>query len=374
MPTATTNIFTHINNTGSQAETTAERLRGFLASTQTHMEVFPPGLGQVDSIKSTLPFTVFAPYVQSRLRSIRPNRVLDEIPPPNFAIVLPVPASAMKTAYGVSYGQVDLGTIAGGIASQLRDPSWSNIATGAGIGGALGALVSAASSASIPAKAAATALATATGGLLSAEVLAGTALEGVGAIGSHIARADVESALNRAFGYQQNPYSDVLFQNVQFRTHQFDYMFLPRSEAESVTIDRIISMFKFYMHPALGAGPLGTSSGNQAGAPDELGLYFYFPYEFQITHSIQDTTFTLMPSVLESIDVSYGGTGDTPTFFMPDSRGRQWPTQVNLSMKFKEVIILTREQIDTDVSIVQDDAVNVRKTTGVDPTKSRYRF
>lgn len=125
-----------------------------------------------------------------------------------------------------------------------------------------------------------------------------------------------------------NPFKEVLFESIDFRSFNFKYRFLPKSEAESKHIKNIIDKFKFHMHPEL--------STNK--------LFFIYPSEFQISYFYQDKKneyfHSFKPCVLESMDVNYGG--DTYSSFL----NKGWPTEVNLSLTFRETEILTKDQID----------------------------
>lgn len=125
-----------------------------------------------------------------------------------------------------------------------------------------------------------------------------------------------------------NPFKEVLFESIDFRSFGFKYRFLPKSEAESLHVKSIIDKFKFHMHPEL--------STNK--------LFFIYPSEFQITYYYQDKKndylHSFKPCVLESMDVTYGG--DTYSSFL----NKGWPTEINLSLTFRETEILTKDQID----------------------------
>ena len=95
--------------------------------------------------------------------------------------------------------------------------------------------------------------------------------------------------------------------------------------------------------------------------------FLEFPYEFQITHSVQDTTFTLLPSVLTVLEVDYGGGTDSPKLFRPGKYGEQYPAKITLSMTFKEMVLLTRDRV------MYDDAYKAFEPDVIGAAK-RYRF
>lgn len=267
--------------------------------------VFPPGLaGQPlpaagTSGSASIPFTLFMPYLRAGFHSI--GKFYDTLPTPTFAIALPTPTSALKTDYSVQYSPFDVGQAIGAVSQNVSE-AWKAFKIGDKD----------------------TAL------LKSAAVLGNTAK----VAGTDIVKelmGNSKESISILMGQQENPFTENVFKNVDFRSHEFTYTFMPKNITESKTIDRIINIFKFAMLPEPGT----------AG-------FLNFPYEFQITHSIQSTTFTLLPSVLESFSVDYGGGADSPKLFNPTA-GQQYPAKITISMKFKEMVLLTRDKILVDV-------------------------
>jgi hypothetical protein len=123
-----------------------------------------------------------------------------------------------------------------------------------------------------------------------------------------------------------NPFKEVLFQSIDFRSFSFKYRFMPKSEQEANNIQAIIRTFKFHMHPELSASK----------------LFFIYPSEFEISYIFQgkenEFFHKFKPCVLESMDVTYGGEQ-----YSSFTDGR--PTEVNLSLTFKETEILTKSQV-----------------------------
>jgi len=126
-----------------------------------------------------------------------------------------------------------------------------------------------------------------------------------------------------------NPFKEVLFESIDFRSFSFKYRFLPKSESESKHVKSIIDKFKFHMHPEL--------STNK--------LFFIYPSEFQISYFYKDKKneylHNFKPCVLESMDVTYGG--DTYSSFLDTG----YPTEVTYlsrlgKLKFLRKIKLTK--------------------------------
>lgn len=157
--------------------------------------------------------------------------------------------------------------------------------------------------------------------------------EAAAALGATLAKlpgafgaADVQSAMSAASGTALNPFKETVFESVDFRSFAFKYKFLPKSQQEANAVFNIIQLFKEHMHPQLSEGK----------------LFFIYPSEFQITYyygSSENSYFhKFRPCALESLEVAYGGEQ-----FSAFKDGK--PTEINLSMTFRELEILTRNMI-----------------------------
>lgn len=157
--------------------------------------------------------------------------------------------------------------------------------------------------------------------------------EGAAALGATMAKlpgafgaADVGAALSASTGTALNPFKEVIFEAVDFRTFSFKYKFMPRSREESLEVKRIIDLFKFHMHPELSEGK----------------LFFIYPSEFQITYyfgSERNQYFhQFRPCILENMEVVHGAE-------MFSTFGDGHPTEVNVTLTFRETEILTKNMI-----------------------------
>jgi len=124
-----------------------------------------------------------------------------------------------------------------------------------------------------------------------------------------------------------NPFREQFFERVDFRTFNFRHTFMPKSAEEAQKVRDIIKMFKFHMHPELVGG---------------LGLMFLYPSEFEIKYMYrgeENTYFNKISTcVLEDMNVEYGG-----DIFASFEDGQ--PVEVNMSLRFKELEVLTKERI-----------------------------
>ena len=190
--------------------------------------------------------------------------------------------------YGMKYSNKDLGTLAGIIGTGFGEGSLASLK---GVGEASAAALTA--FAKLPAALGAT---------------------------------DVRSALSASAKTSLNPFSEVIFESVDFRSFAFKYRFFPKNKQESDSVRAIINLFKFHMHPEMSASK----------------LFYIYPSEFQITYFFNknENTYThkFLPCVLESMEVSYGG--DQFSTFKDGN-----PTEINVTLLFRETELLTKKTI-----------------------------
>lgn len=156
------------------------------------------------------------------------------------------------------------------------------------------------------------------------------------AFGSTIAKlpgvfggTDVQSLLSASSGTSLNPFKEMIFKSVDFRSFSFKYRFMPKSMQESQTVKRIIDLFKFHQHPELSKGK----------------LFFIYPAEFLISYHFNgkenDNLFRFAPCVLEKIIVNYGS-DNFSTFFDGN------PSEIFLELTFRETEIITKNMMGQD--------------------------
>lgn len=153
----------------------------------------------------------------------------------------------------------------------------------------------------------------------------------VGAIATNLAlsKGPQGAALSAASGLAANPKKENIFKNVDFRTFSFEYQFFPRNSGEANKVKEIIKMFKLHMHPEY---------------KDSNGFLFIYPSEFDIfyyNNGKENLNLHRHTScVLTDMQVNY-----TPNS-MYTSFEDGMPTQINISLTFKELSILTKKDIE----------------------------
>jgi len=140
---------------------------------------------------------------------------------------------------------------------------------------------------------------------------------------------------NKAFGQAENPYMEVIFKNLELREFEYSFQFAPRSEDETHDVQAIIKLFRFHMAPEL--------KGNNH-------RYLTLPSTFDIHYMFQDSPDSNQPQensfyskiatcVLESVSVDYSPGG-------VHSFADGAPTQINMTLNFKETELLTKQKIN----------------------------
>ena len=151
-----------------------------------------------------------------------------------------------------------------------------------------------------------------------------------GQIGSQIAQQGVD-AIYQSGGFTPNPHVGLLFKGVNIRpNHAFTYRLSPKTPAESVMIREIVRQLKVRMHPAT----------------DPLNLTFNYPDLCDITINrpvgITGELYKFKTCFLEGLGVNYAPNG-VPTFFA----GTREPTEIEISLSFKEAEIFTRKDFQS---------------------------
>lgn len=135
--------------------------------------------------------------------------------------------------------------------------------------------------------------------------------------------ADLRSLTTRT---TTNPFREVLFESVDYRTFNFRYAFFPKSAAESRKIADIIQLFKTHMHPEI--------SDNR--------FFYMHPSEFEIKYYYKDRGNPYLHSfatcALTGLELEYGSEQ-----FSTFEDGA--PTELGLSLTFREIEQVTSQGV-----------------------------
>lgn len=153
-----------------------------------------------------------------------------------------------------------------------------------------------------------------------------SAVASLGGLSSVAGAGQVANTAKFAAKVASNPFKEVLFEAVDFRSFSFRYTFLPKSEAEVYNVKRIIDLFKFHMHPELSSD----------------GFFYVYPSEFEMQYYYKGQQNSFMHKmstcVLTDMKVDYGS-----EYFSSFDNGA--PSEIVMSLTFKEVELLTKERI-----------------------------
>ena len=137
-----------------------------------------------------------------------------------------------------------------------------------------------------------------------------------------------KATISAITGMAVNPKKEQMFKSVDFRSFTFDYQFFPKSKQEYQNVQNIIYLFKLHMHPEY---------------KDTNGFVYLYPSEFDIVHyNGVDENFNLprhTSCALTELTVNYSPQAQFTSF------EGGIPTQINVSLSFKELSQLSKERI-----------------------------
>ena len=124
-----------------------------------------------------------------------------------------------------------------------------------------------------------------------------------------------------------NPYSTIMFKNVEQRTFEFSYTFAPTSQKESEALKKIINALRYL------------------SLPGEDDYFLDFPYEFEISFVGSNYLYAFSRGYITDISVDFGGDGGVSFFETTGGQGAA-PSIVKLAFNFREIYPLSRNLID----------------------------
>ena len=145
-----------------------------------------------------------------------------------------------------------------------------------------------------------------------------------------------------ATGVVTNPMLELLYISPSFRTFQFDFFFYPRDEREALEVQKIIERIRFHQAPEI---------SNEFGKgflipPSEFDIRFYY------NGSQNPNIPQIATCVLENINLNYAPNGFTayevPNENTPALGRTGMPVSIQMTLQFKEVTYLTKEDFDTN--------------------------
>ena len=129
-------------------------------------------------------------------------------------------------------------------------------------------------------------------------------------------------------GAIRTPRMELMFEGIGRREFSFEFNFIPKSEAESATIKQIVYEFKYHMAPNYTDGTFR-----------EMDIPSFFNIRYMYKNGPNPFLNKISTCALENMDVSYGGDR-----FVAYEGGA--PQTTKLSLKFKEMEIITKNKIE----------------------------
>jgi len=139
--------------------------------------------------------------------------------------------------------------------------------------------------------------------------------------------------INKAFGQATNPYMEVLFEQMGLRSFTYNFTFAPRNADETEDVQRIIKLFRFHMAPELqGANERFLT------LPSTFDIHYMYQMSKDIATENQFYN-KIATCVLSDCSVDY-----TPGAVKSFASGA--PTQISMSLTFKETELLTKQMVN----------------------------
>ena len=249
------------------------------------------------------------------------NKVATKKNPGRVYIAMP---QNLQTAYSPTYRKIDMGVVGMAMSEGLSSTNLDGVVTA----------LQTAASAALPEFA--------TGAI--AQVAQGAA-SALGLAGNVDANALQALTQGKVF----NPYSEQLFSNMNFRTHNFTFKMFARSERESQEINNIIKYLKQGALPIYGDSDEGKPA-RFFEVPDKYDIKFVrlSPDGKQLTSS-EDLHYKIHTSVCTGIDVNYTPDGQynaikNNNLGTGDDKPLQVPV-VTVNCRFTETQLVTQQQI-----------------------------
>jgi hypothetical protein len=145
---------------------------------------------------------------------------------------------------------------------------------------------------------------------------------------------DLGNVLLQGQGYAVNPQMQMIYQGLDMRTFQLEFLFTPKSQAEALNVNEIIYQFKRAASPTLAKA---TESATQ-------NMYLIPPSIFNVNFFVKGVENKYLPRygdcVLENISVDFA-----PNGWAAHANGGA-PVQTRMSLQFREIEVVDRARLD----------------------------
>ena len=138
---------------------------------------------------------------------------------------------------------------------------------------------------------------------------------------------------DKAFGQATNPYMEVMFESMGLREFTYNFTFAPKNAQERDDVQDIIKLFRFHMAPELKG-----SQHRFLTLPSTFDIHYM--YQHSKDYAAENNFYSKIATcVLTSVSTDY-----TPNGVKSFQDGS--PTQINMSLSFKETEMLNKQMIN----------------------------
>ena len=174
----------------------------------------------------------------------------------------------------------------------------------------------------------------------------GTATKGGGAVGMEMVMKGITAAspgaaalISLGRGKIITPKMELMFEGVQRRKFNYDFLFIPKSASEAAKVEEIVHMFKYHMASSFSSTDLGVlgDTGGVSGTR-EMTIPDHFNIQYMYAGKENTHINKIKTCILNQMDVDYGGDK-----YVTYPNGQPQTTKISLS--FQELYTVTKEDI-----------------------------
>ena len=170
------------------------------------------------------------------------------------------------------------------------------------------------------------------------------------AIGAMAAGSPMQKGAESALGIAQNPYMEMMFSGIGFRTFNFEFIMRPRDTTEVQEVAKILSKFRTFTKPTFTEGKLGKSFMDY---PMEFGIEFLTQnagensklqgYTGRNASDVGYTSNSYVPKIKTSVCDNVTSNFTPQSIWAAHNGGA--PIAVNLSLSFQETELVMAEDV-----------------------------
>ena len=162
---------------------------------------------------------------------------------------------------------------------------------------------------------------------------------------------DIASGIGAGRGNALNPFATLVFKGVDLKVHSLEWLLSPDTEAESVSLKKIIKKLQMMVLPTT-ASPLGDDAVTGLSALDRGLLKYPSMVDIYLQGIDSEYYMQFKTAMVSQISVDY-----TPNGLAVNKKGR--PSAIRLTMTLQEAFIHTSDDHNPEFDISIDPEKNV---------------